>query len=174
MEQSAKSNEPEILPPRKKREFPVEHRNLEGRKHGTQNKTTKILKEAILLAAEAVGEDGKGKRGLMGFLVAQAQKRDNAPFMSLLGKVLPMTIAGDPDKPVKHVVTVEVVEPDGRKYDPTTMPPRRAATPGQLKGAAAVSTMQHPVPVPRVNGELRKATRAVMRGEADSEGDWRQ
>ncbi len=169
MEKSAPSTEPEIIPPaRKKPEFPPEHRNYAGKKPGTQNKTTRILKEAILLAAEAVGEDGKGARGLMGFLIAQAKKKDNGPFMTLLGKVLPMTVVGDPDKPVKHVVTVEVVEPDGRKYDPTTMPPRRPATAGQLKGAAAVSTMKHPVPLPRMNGEFRKAARAVMReDEAD-------
>src|SRR5438552_1550392 len=32
-----------------------------GRRKGALNKTTRILKEAILLAAEAVGQDGRGK-----------------------------------------------------------------------------------------------------------------
>ena len=31
-----------------------------GRQKGTPNKTSRILKEAILLAAERVGRDGKG------------------------------------------------------------------------------------------------------------------
>lgn len=163
MEQPVPAPEPEIIPPTR-REHLAKYRNKAGRP--PTNRPTRILKEAILLAAEAVGQDGKGALGLMGFLITQAQKKDNGPFMSLLGKVLPMTVVGDPERPVKHVVTVEVVQPDGSKYDPTTMPPRRPATPGQLKGAAAVSTMKHPVPVPRVNGELRKAARAVMREQS--------
>jgi len=39
-----------------------------GRPKGMPNKTTATLKEAILAAAEAVGNDGKGKNGLTGYL----------------------------------------------------------------------------------------------------------
>ena len=65
-----------------------------GRPKGMPNKTTATLKEAILLAAEAVGEDGKGKEGLKGYLVRVA-KTDVKAFAGLLGKVLPMQVTGE-------------------------------------------------------------------------------
>lgn len=63
-----------------------------GRAKGTPNKTTAELKEAILAAAELAG----GKEGLIGYLKQQADKNP-APFMSLLGKVLPMQLNGSFD-----------------------------------------------------------------------------
>ncbi len=76
-----------------------------GRVKGTPNKTTKTLKEAILAAAEACGEDGKGKGKLVGYLTGLA-RRDDKAFAALLGKVLPMTIAGDPSgAPVQLVLS---------------------------------------------------------------------
>jgi len=75
-----------------------------GRKKGVPNKTTKLLKEAVLLAAEAAG----GKEGLVGYLEQQA-KKNPGPFMALLGKVLPMQVTGDPENPsvLGHHVIVE-------------------------------------------------------------------
>jgi hypothetical protein len=64
-----------------------------GRPKGAVNKTTAALKDAILKAAEKVGQDGKGKGGLQGYLQLVAQT-DVKAFSGLLGKVLPMTIAG--------------------------------------------------------------------------------
>lgn len=64
-----------------------------GRKHGELNKTTKTLKEAILLAAEKVGNDGQGKDGLTGYLEHVAST-DVKAFSALLGKVLPMQVTG--------------------------------------------------------------------------------
>ena len=63
---------------------------------------TRQLKEAILLAAEAVGEDGKGKNGLTGYLINVARKRPDL-FMPMLGKVLPLQINSKPEtvKPSK-------------------------------------------------------------------------
>ena len=60
-----------------------------GRKAGTPNKTTALLKDAVLEAARLAG----GKEGLTGYLKAQAVLSPNA-FMGLLGKVLPMQIEG--------------------------------------------------------------------------------
>lgn len=74
-----------------------------GRKKGTPNKTTAALKDAILLAAQETGEDGNGKDGLTGYLRHVAQS-DVKAFSSLLGKVLPMTIAGDGEGIVINVV----------------------------------------------------------------------
>lgn len=67
-----------------------------GRQKGTPNKTTALLKDAILLAAERAG----AKDGIVGYLETQA-KANPGPFMSLLGKVLPTQISGDPDNPLE-------------------------------------------------------------------------
>lgn len=60
-----------------------------GRQKGTPNKTTALLKDAILQAAADAGGDD----GLVGYLTAQAVANPG-PFMALLGKVLPMQVAG--------------------------------------------------------------------------------
>lgn len=68
------------------------------------NKTTALLKDAILKAAEMAG----GDEGLIGYLEAQASKNPTA-FMALLGKVLPMQVQGDPDQPLVHEVRRTIV-----------------------------------------------------------------
>lgn len=70
-----------------------------GRPKGAPNKTTALLKEAIIRAAEAVGEDGKGRGKLTGYCTFLAKEEPKA-FAQLLGKVLPMQIAGDDGGPV--------------------------------------------------------------------------
>lgn len=62
-------------------------RSKTGRKKGTPNKTTALLKDAILKAAEQAG----GEDGLIGYLKDQAEANPG-PFMALLGKVLPMQV----------------------------------------------------------------------------------
>lgn len=79
-------------------------RSKTGRAKGTPNKTTALLKDAILQAAQNAG----GKEGLVGYLEAQATANPG-PFMALLGKVLPMQIAGDPNNPIVHMVRREIV-----------------------------------------------------------------
>ncbi len=66
-----------------------------GRGKGTPNKTTALLKDAILKAAEGAG----GDEGLAGYLQKQAGLNPG-PFMALLGKVLPLQVGGDPDNPI--------------------------------------------------------------------------
>lgn len=73
-----------------------------GRPKGSQNKTTALLKDAILKAAE---QAGGGKNGLTNYLKKQA-KENPAPFLALLGKVLPMQVTGDDGGPL----IVEVVK----------------------------------------------------------------
>jgi hypothetical protein len=81
-----------------------------GRKKGVPNKTTALLKDAILKAAEGAG----GKEGLVGYLQAQAKKKNAGPFLALLGKVLPTQVSGDADNPIapSHTVIVEFVSAD--------------------------------------------------------------
>lgn len=64
-------------------------RSKTGRRKGTPNKTTALLKDAILKAAELAGD----REGLVGYLQEQA-KENPGPFLALLGKVLPLQIAG--------------------------------------------------------------------------------
>ena len=83
-----------------------------GRKKGSPNKTTALLKEAILKAAEGAG----GKDGLVGYLKTQAVKQPG-PFMALLGKVLPLQIGNDGEEPLKITeirrVIVDPKNPNG-------------------------------------------------------------
>lgn len=70
-----------------------------GRPKGQPNKITRILKEAIIMAAEAYGADGRGKGELVGYLTMLAGKEKKA-FCHLLGRVLPLQIVGLDDGPV--------------------------------------------------------------------------
>ena len=72
-----------------------------GRKKGSVNKTTALLKDAIIDAAVAAG-DGSG---LTGYLEMQAREQPVA-FMTLLGKVLPMQVTGENGGPIKAKVTL--------------------------------------------------------------------
>ena len=61
-----------------------------GRPKGVPNKTTALLKDAILAAATKAG----GREGLIGYLEAQA-KANPQSFLPLLGKVLPLQLTGE-------------------------------------------------------------------------------
>jgi hypothetical protein len=85
-----------------------------GRPKGVPNKTTTLLKEAVLKAAEEAG----GAEGMVGYLRRQAIENPG-PFMSLLGKVLPTQLTGEDGGPVSiagvHVVIVDPKEPPVEK-----------------------------------------------------------
>lgn len=70
-----------------------------GRPKGVPNKTTALLKDAILKAAEAAGDE----EGIVGYLTTQA-KANPGPFMALLGKVLPMQVTGEDGGPLQVVI----------------------------------------------------------------------
>jgi hypothetical protein len=79
-----------------------------GRPKGSPNKTTKILREAILEAAEQSGEDGQGRDGLVGYLRRVADT-DIKAFSTLLGKVLPLQVTGEHgDLPVIPVINLTI------------------------------------------------------------------
>jgi hypothetical protein len=69
-----------------------------GRPKGALNKTTALLKDAILMAAEKAG-DGD----LVRYLETQA-RINPGPFMSLLGKVLPLQVTGADGGDLKIVI----------------------------------------------------------------------
>jgi hypothetical protein len=60
-----------------------------GRPKGKPNKTTALLKDAILQAATAAGD------GDMAAYLAVQARVNPGPFMALLGKVLPMQVTGE-------------------------------------------------------------------------------
>lgn len=62
-----------------------------GRVAGTPNKITAAVKEMVLQALE--------ESGGVEYLKAQAMDNPSA-FMTLLGKILPMQLAGDPENPL--------------------------------------------------------------------------
>jgi hypothetical protein len=80
-----------------------------GRPKGAVNKTTALLKDAILRAAELAGNK-IGDQGMVSYLEHQASENPG-PFMSLLGKVLPMQIAGTGEDGEPTEITIRVIDP---------------------------------------------------------------
>ena len=78
-----------------------------GRKKGTPNKITALLKDEILAAADAAHPDGR-----VGYLTQQAQQNP-AAFLTLLGKVLPIQVngAGPSGEHVVRTITRVIVDP---------------------------------------------------------------
>jgi len=71
-----------------------------GRKKGTPNKVTGDVKAMVLDALERAGG--------VDYLLTQSANNPNA-FLTLVGKVLPLTVAGDPTNPLQTVTRVELV-----------------------------------------------------------------
>jgi hypothetical protein len=71
-----------------------------GRPKGVPNKTTQLLKDAILKAAT---EAGNGD--MVAYLRVQAAANPG-PFLALLGKVLPMQVTGDDGGALEINVTI--------------------------------------------------------------------
>ena len=71
-----------------------------GRPKGAQNKTTRVLKEAIILAAEQSKHSKAGD--LEGYLRYLADEKPEL-FVPLLAKLLPLQVKAknEPDKPVR-------------------------------------------------------------------------
>src|SRR5262245_59202852 len=67
-----------------------------GRPVGSQSRYTRALKEAVLLAAEQVGENDRGRGGLVGYLRKIARTEPRA-FAALLGRVLPLQVSAKLD-----------------------------------------------------------------------------
>lgn len=73
-----------------------------GRPKGSVNKATKELKDMILSALDGAGG--------VEYLVERANDpRTASAFIALVGKVLPMTIAGDAKNPLAMVAKIELV-----------------------------------------------------------------
>lgn len=85
-----------------------------GRPKGVPNKSTQLLKDAILKAA-----DQSHPEGMVGYLQVQAIENPG-PFMALLGKVLPMQVEGSMKVGVDDTIgalLARVAERGGRVHD---------------------------------------------------------
>lgn len=78
-----------------------------GRPKGVPNKTTAMLKDALLEAAAKAG----GKAGLVGYLTKQANENPQS-FLPLLGKVLPMQVTGEGGGPIVTRIEMIAVQPE--------------------------------------------------------------
>jgi uncharacterized protein DUF5681 len=71
---------------------PGESGNPAGRPAGVPNKLTADIKAMVLQALE--------ESGGVAYLKAQAENNPVA-FMSMLGRILPLQVSGDPEQPLK-------------------------------------------------------------------------
>lgn len=90
-----------------------------GRAKGVPNKVTMLLKEAIPQAIENLGADGKGKDGLIGWLMNVAKKEPVA-FLRLVDRLLPYQITGAGGGPVQ--MTYEKKEDIAQRMKERGMP----------------------------------------------------
>ncbi|MET3560892.1 hypothetical protein ABID39_001608 [Bartonella japonica] len=77
-----------------------------GRVKGIPNKMTRILKEAVVRAAENAGNK-IGNEGLISYLEKQAMECP-AAYLALLGKVLPLQVTGEDGGAIKIIGRVEI------------------------------------------------------------------
>ena len=82
--------------------------NTGGRPPGTPNKVSRTLRECVLMAGEIVGSDGKGRDGLLDYLVRIA-RRDPKTFCGLLGRLLPVDLHTKAEEPERTFRTIEEV-----------------------------------------------------------------
>lgn len=77
-----------------------------GRPKGAVNKTTALLKDAILKAATDAGN------GDMAAYLEKQAKENPGPFLSLLGKVLPMQVTGEDGGAIVTEIVLRGVKAD--------------------------------------------------------------
>ena len=74
-----------------------------GRPKGSPNKVTADVKAMVLAALDQAGG--------VGYLLEQANANPTA-FLTLVGKVLPLTVSGDPENPLVHRIERSLRRPD--------------------------------------------------------------
>lgn len=80
-----------------KKRGPAKGTRPAGRQKGTPNKLTGEVKAMILAALDQAGG--------VSYLVRQAGETPTA-FLSLVGKVLPLQLAGDPNNPIQTITEI--------------------------------------------------------------------
>lgn len=75
-----------------------------GKPKGAVSKTTKAAKEAIALAAEGLG----GSDRLVAWAKASPEN-ERAFWVNIYPKLIPVTLAGDEDNPLRAIARIELV-----------------------------------------------------------------
>lgn len=86
--------------------------NKEGAKRRGPNRLTRDLKRGIIDAAILIGEDGRGKNGLIGYLKFLARKHPKC-YVQLLGRLLPLQLG---DTELGFIAAVNIVQVPCDKY----------------------------------------------------------
>ena len=88
-------------------------KNNKPRRRGPHSPTNKArnLREAVILAAEAVGEDGRGHNGVVGYLKNVAVEEPKA-YLQLFAKILPMQNIEVNSQPVRYI---DEIPPEERR-----------------------------------------------------------
>lgn len=123
------------------------------RKKGTPNRVTVVLKECVLLAAQAVGSDGQGSGGLQGYLEVIAMQEPKS-FVALLGRIIPMHVQHKPDEDQSEQLTREELK-------------QRALERGLPSHIFDAAIPQDIVDVPAI--ESRLDTDAIANGDGEDE-----
>ncbi len=106
-----KKQPPVSLPERPKRDHRFQPGNALATARGP-NKITTDLKQGIVGAAAELGEDGRGKNGLQGYLKFLASKYPKQ-FSSLLGRVIPLQVNATPGM---YIGSVNIVGMPADRY----------------------------------------------------------
>ena len=110
-----RGNPQNLKPPFKKGQKPPAKA---GRPKGVPNRTTTLLKEAVLLAAYLEGRDGKGKDGLTGYLRMIAKKYPQS-YVQLLNRVLPLQVNASFSATVKTITVTMTAKEAAEIYAET-------------------------------------------------------
>lgn len=85
--------------------FEKGHKKVGGRAKGQPNKTTAAIKDMVMTALNNAGG--------VKYLERQAGENPTA-FLTLVGKVIPLQVGGDPENPIKavHEILIRGVRSD--------------------------------------------------------------
>jgi hypothetical protein len=89
--------------------FKPRRRKDGGGRIGSTNKEPRLLKDAIMLAAELEGSNGQGSGELVGFL-RRVAREDPKGFMKLLGRALPLQQVENPTSEVHEDVPYKSID----------------------------------------------------------------
>ena len=73
----------------------------QGRPKGCLNKNNQMIRDMITEALHGVG-------GVDYLMDCATDPKTKAAFLGLIGKVMPVQVAGDPDNPIKAAITLEI------------------------------------------------------------------